>query len=101
MRAARCFVLSSRYEGWPNVVMEAMACECPVVAFDCPYGPSEIIEDGRSGVLVNPENVEALARAMDEVIGNKNTRARLARLGQERVAEFDSEVVARRWLESR
>jgi glycosyltransferase involved in cell wall biosynthesis len=98
MHAARCFILSSRYEGWPNVIMEAMACGCPVIAFDCPYGPSEIIEDRKSGVLVSPENVEALASAMDEVVGNECIRERLGSTGRSRVSEFDNKVVAQRWL---
>jgi len=101
MRAARCFVLSSRWEGWPNVVMEAMACGCPVIAFECPYGPSEIVKDGESGVLVRPEDIDALAGALDRVVLNEDLRADLARRGRERVAKFDDAVVARRWLESR
>ncbi len=68
MRRAALFVLSSRWEGLPTVLVEAMACGCPVVATDCPSGPAEILEGGRLGPLVEIANPEALAQAIVETL---------------------------------
>lgn len=97
-RQAACFVLSSRYEGFPNVLIEAMACGCPVVSFDCHYGPYEIIEDGVSGLLVPEGDVEGLARAIRRVVEDDYLSQTLREAGKERARQFDVKEVARQWL---
>ncbi len=98
---AVCFVLSSRHEGWPNVLMEAMACGCPVVSFDCDYGPAEIIEDGVSGLLVEEGDVAALGAAVQRTLNDRSLRDGLAAGGKQRAAMFRVEVMAGYWTEER
>ena len=95
---AACFVLSSRSEAWPMVLVEAMANGCPVVSVRCNYGPSEIIEHSRSGILVQEGDIEALADAITRVVGDVGLRRRLAMEGKRRAMIFDVKQIATRWI---
>ena len=97
-RNAECLVLSSRHEGWPNVLMEAMANGCPVVSFDCEYGPSEIIEHGENGLLVPEGDVEWLGREIARVLDDGGLRKSLVVKAMARVNDFDVKKIALRWL---
>lgn len=72
MRSAAVFVLSSKWEGFGNVLVEAMACGTPVVSTDCPNGPAEILAGGRWGKLVPVGNVPALAQAIVDVLDGRS-----------------------------
>ena len=71
MRAADAFVLSSRSEGFGNVLVEAMGCGTPVVSTNCPHGPSDILSNGQYGLLVSPRDPEALAPAFSQIIAQQ------------------------------
>lgn len=94
MSAADVFVLSSVYEGFGNVIVEAMAVGTAVVAADCPYGPAEIVTDGRNGVLVPPRDPEALATGILRVLEDPALRARLAAGGSVRARDFAAPAIA-------
>lgn len=70
MSRASLFVMSSKYEGLPGVLIQALACGCPCVSTDCPHGPSEILEGGRIGPLVAVGDHAALAGAMRDTLDN-------------------------------
>ena len=74
--AADLFVLPSRWEGFGNVIIEAFACATPVIAADCPYGPSEIIIDKQNGCLVPVENVDALTNVIRSLYFDESSRER-------------------------
>jgi glycosyltransferase involved in cell wall biosynthesis len=94
MQAADVFVLASLWEGFANVIVEAMSMGTAVVAADCPYGPSEIIRDGETGLLVPPANAPALADAMVRLGGDASLRQRIATAGQARSADFSPQRIA-------
>jgi glycosyltransferase involved in cell wall biosynthesis len=95
MKRAGVFVLSSRYEGLPNVLIQAMACGCPVVSTDCPNGPAEILDGGRYGPLVPVDDVEAMARAIVAALKGSNPQVPEAWLSQ-----FAVPTVAHQYLEA-
>lgn len=95
LREADIFVLPSRHEGLPGVLIEALACQCQIVATDCPQGPREILQEGRLGELVAVEDPIALAAAITRVIeGRQRVDAALL---LERAYDFARSVCCTRW----
>jgi len=96
-RSASIFVLSSRFEGFGMVIVEAMACGLPVVAFDCPWGPRSIIQNGVDGLLAENGNPDDLAEQLISVITNPDLRASLSQAAQQNVKRFSIEQIGEQW----
>ena len=99
LEAGEIFVLSSRFEGFPNVLVEALAGGLATIAFDCPWGPSTILSDLNSGILVPPEDVDALGRALRCLTTDQELRARLAAAAPAAVSRFSPANVFAQWDE--
>lgn len=99
LRQADIFVLSSRFEGFPNVLLEAMSVGTPVVAVDCPFGPAEIITHQSNGLLVPAQDTDALAHAIDALIRDGPLARQLASTAQRSVERYRLEEIARQWHE--
>lgn len=96
---AEMFILSSRYEGFPNVLIEALACNTPSISTDCPTGPREIIKNGFNGLLVESENVEKLSKTMDRLYFDELLKAKFKENARKSVKHLDIKNIAQEWLE--
>ena len=93
------YVLSSRYEGFGLVLLEAMSCGIPCVAFNCKYGPAGIIDDGRSGLLAENGNVRELAEKMIIMAADKEERLRMGIEARKQTAKYKKDNIMQKWIE--
>ncbi|MDP4509980.1 glycosyltransferase family 4 protein [Nonomuraea turcica] len=94
---ASVYALSSRFEGLPMVMIEAMTHALPVVAFDCPTGPRDVLSDGVDGVLVPPRDVDALAGALKRVVADRQLRVRMGKEAAKTSRAYAPELVMPLW----
>jgi glycosyltransferase involved in cell wall biosynthesis len=95
--AADLFVMSSRFEGFPNTLAEAMSHGLPAVSFDCDTGPRDIIRHEVDGLLVEPQNAAAMERALDRLMKDEALRARFAERAAEARERFSPDTTIAKW----
>ncbi|MGH9051617.1 MAG: glycosyltransferase [Acidimicrobiia bacterium] len=96
---SRAFVLSSVNEGMPLSLLEAMACNVPIISTDCPSGPGWLLEEGRCGLLVPMRDPSAMAEAIERVLHDPVLTDRLIAAGRERVESFSPQRIAHAYLD--
>ena len=97
IETADVLALSSAYEGWANVILEAMAAGLPIVSTDCPYSPGDLLENGESGLLTPPNDAHAFAAALSKVLGDAELRARLGVAARKASLQYSTEAIISQW----
>jgi glycosyltransferase involved in cell wall biosynthesis len=100
MGKASIFALSSRWEGLPLALLEAMSVGMAVVSFDCPTGPAELIDDHENGLLIRPKKIANFAAGLKEMIEDEELRRRCAAAARETAADYSMELIGPRWEET-
>jgi glycosyltransferase involved in cell wall biosynthesis len=95
---ASMYVMSSRFEGLPMVLIEAKSCGLPIVSFDCPEGPADIIRNGIDGVLVEDGNIKALSDAILRFVENPDIRKRYGQEAVKDIARFSTRHIGKMWF---
>lgn len=92
------FLLTSRFEGFGMVLIEAMSCGLPVISFNCPWGPADIISDGEDGYLVEYLNTDEAAQRVCQLIENPFLRKEMGALARQNVQRYERDTVMRQWI---
>lgn len=96
---SQAFLLSSIYEGIPNVLLEAMAIGMPCISTDCPFGPRELIQNNDNGILVPVADVEAFAQAMDKFAKDTELASKCGDKAREVLNKYNIEEISRKYLD--
>jgi glycosyltransferase involved in cell wall biosynthesis len=89
--------MSSRYEGFPMVILEAFACGLPVVSYNCPRGPGEMITTGHDGLVVENSNIDALAQGLLQLINDPELRRTMSKNALATAERHSIESVGKQW----
>lgn len=92
------YLMTSRMEGFPLVLIEAMTCGLPIVAFNCPYGPQDVIQHEKTGYLIPYHHDEAYIEALSGLMDDVNMRMKMGDAAKAAVSQYSSEAIMQRWL---
>jgi glycosyltransferase involved in cell wall biosynthesis len=98
MSTSEIFILSSRYEGLPMVLLEALSQKMACISFDCITGPSEIIQNNINGLLVEDQNMEEMTLKLTELITNESLRRKLQKNAPNALDKYSIEKVGKKWM---
>ena len=97
IKSADLFILSSHWEGFGNVIVEAMACGTAVIATDCNYGPSDIIDEGKDGLLLPVGDVVSMQKAIISLLKDGHRREKIAKTGKIKAQKFETATVKKKY----
>lgn len=93
------YIMSSRFEGFPMVLLEAASYNLPIISFDCPSGPSDIIENGVNGFLIKNFDEKEMQEKIEILMKNENLRKEMSKNNKEKIEQFSKNTILKKWRE--